>query len=71
MSYKFAVLWADDQRNKVFLDLGGYLRKLALRVPWPSFGNTSVLCDLRRFLQAEILRRSIKTTVAGLQAQLQ
>jgi hypothetical protein len=28
-SNKFAILWAADNRNKVFLDLEGYLRELA------------------------------------------
>jgi hypothetical protein len=29
-----------------FLDLQGYLRKLALRVTWPSFGNTTVFANV-------------------------
>jgi hypothetical protein len=41
-SNKFAILWAADNRNKVFLDLEGYLRKLAWRATWPSFGNDTV-----------------------------
>jgi hypothetical protein len=34
-SVEFAILWADDNRNKLFVDLEGYLRKRALRVTWP------------------------------------
>jgi hypothetical protein len=29
-------------KNKLFLDPEWYLRKLVLRVNWPSFGNTTV-----------------------------
>jgi hypothetical protein len=39
---RFAMLWAADNRNRVFLDLEGYLRKLAVRGTWPSFGNATV-----------------------------
>jgi hypothetical protein len=42
-SNKFAMLWAADYRNSSFSDLEGYLRELALRVTWLSFGNTAVL----------------------------
>jgi hypothetical protein len=41
-SLKFAIFWAADNRNKLFLDLEEYLRKLAFRVTWPSFGITTV-----------------------------
>jgi hypothetical protein len=41
-SNKFAMFCAADNRNKLFLDLEGYLRTLALSVTWPSFGNTTV-----------------------------
>jgi hypothetical protein len=43
-SIKFAILWAADYSNEVFLDLllTEFLRKLALRASsaWPSFGST-------------------------------
>jgi hypothetical protein len=42
-SNKFSIFLAADNRNNSFLDLEGYLRKLALRITWPSFGNTTVL----------------------------
>jgi hypothetical protein len=42
-SIEFAILWAADYRNKLFLDQEGYLRMFALRVAWPSFGNTTVV----------------------------
>jgi hypothetical protein len=32
-SHKFAILWAIDMGDKYFLDLEGYLRKLALLGP--------------------------------------
>jgi hypothetical protein len=41
-SNKFAIYRGADSRNKAILDLEGYLRKLALRVTWPSFGNIEV-----------------------------
>jgi hypothetical protein len=41
-SNKFAILWATDYTIRLFLDLEGYLKMLALRVTWPSFGNTTV-----------------------------
>jgi hypothetical protein len=44
-SNKFAILLAIDHRTKCFFDLEGYLRKLALRITWPSFGNTTVILD--------------------------
>jgi hypothetical protein len=39
---KFPVFWAAANIIRQILDLVGYLRKLALRVTWPSFGITSV-----------------------------
>jgi hypothetical protein len=42
-SNKLAMFWAADYRNTAFWDLQGYLRKLALGVSWPSFGNTTVV----------------------------
>jgi hypothetical protein len=41
-SIKFAIFWAADYTVRLFCDLERYLRNLALRVTWPSFGNTSV-----------------------------
>jgi hypothetical protein len=34
-SIKFAVFWAADDSNRMFLDLDAFLRKPALRVTWP------------------------------------
>jgi hypothetical protein len=42
-SNKFAIFWAADCRNNLFLDLERYLKKLALLATWPSFGITTVL----------------------------
>jgi hypothetical protein len=42
-SNKFEIFRASDHRNNLFSDLEGYLRKLACRVTWPSFGNTTVI----------------------------
>jgi hypothetical protein len=47
-SNKFAIFWtaamsAVVQQKKLFFDLEGYLRKVALRVAWPSFVNTSAI----------------------------
>jgi hypothetical protein len=47
-SNKFAIFWTADNRKKIFLDLEGYLRKLALRVTWLSFGSTTVYCGYVR-----------------------
>jgi hypothetical protein len=44
-SNKFEVFWTADNRNISFLNLEGYLGTLALRVAWPSFGNTTVCAD--------------------------
>jgi hypothetical protein len=43
-SNTFPIFWAAaaDHTIRLFLDLEGYLRKLALRVTWPSFANTLV-----------------------------
>jgi hypothetical protein len=45
-SITVAIFWAADGRNPLFLDLEGYLRDLALRVTWPSFGNTAVIYNM-------------------------
>jgi hypothetical protein len=42
-SNKFAIFWAADNRNISILDLERVLRKLAFRVTWPSFANTTVV----------------------------
>jgi hypothetical protein len=42
-SNKLEVFCAADNRNISFLDLEGYLGTLALRVAWPSIGNTTVI----------------------------
>jgi hypothetical protein len=41
-SNMFPIFWATDHIFRLFPDLEGYLRKVALRITWPSFGNTSV-----------------------------
>jgi hypothetical protein len=38
----FATFWTADNIIRLFLDLAGYQRNLALRVTWRSFGNTTV-----------------------------
>jgi hypothetical protein len=48
---KFPIFWTADDRNKLFLDLERYLRKLALRVLGTPLGilrntRTLVLCQL-------------------------
>jgi hypothetical protein len=41
-SNKFSISWAADYKIRLFFDLEGCLRMLALRVTWPSFGNTTL-----------------------------
>jgi hypothetical protein len=42
-SIKFALFRAADRRNvSLVFDLEGYLRKLALRVTWPSFEGKQI-----------------------------
>jgi hypothetical protein len=60
-SSKFAIFRAADNIKKVFLDLEGFLRMLALRVTWPSFGNTSVHTDIASVLwNCEGLTKSVR-----------
>jgi hypothetical protein len=44
VTYTLVVFWAAEYRFHLLLDQEGYLRKGALRVTWPSFGNTTVMC---------------------------
>jgi hypothetical protein len=64
-SNKLAIYWAADYRNKAILDLEGYLRKLALRVTWPSFGNIKVLHDLVRCMPQTLLAGEDPAAAAG------
>jgi hypothetical protein len=40
-SMKFATFWVAENINNLFLNIMRYLRKLELRITWPSFGNTT------------------------------
>jgi hypothetical protein len=44
-SNTFPIFWAADLIIRPSLDLRGYLRRLALRITWPSFGNASVYAE--------------------------
>jgi hypothetical protein len=44
-SHICAMFWTADNRNNLFLDLERYPRKLALRVTWPSFRNTTLVYE--------------------------
>jgi cellulose synthase/poly-beta-1,6-N-acetylglucosamine synthase-like glycosyltransferase len=52
-SNKFAVFWVADYIIILFLDPEGYLRKLALRAAWPSFGNSTVI-DRYRYMNSNV-----------------
>jgi cellulose synthase/poly-beta-1,6-N-acetylglucosamine synthase-like glycosyltransferase len=58
-SNKFAVFWVADNIIILFLDLEGYVRKLALRTAWPCFGNSTVLYNV-----ADTLARATTHTAA-------
>jgi hypothetical protein len=45
---KFAILWADDHKNSVFLDLTGYLR-IRCRVITRSFGELVASIKMSRY----------------------
>jgi hypothetical protein len=66
-SNKFAIFWAADNRNTLFFDLEGYLRKLAIRVTWPSVGNTTVM----RLSRSNLHRHSTKPTPKRRKALIQ